>query len=78
MIQFGSETATKYDYLIGMIEGCMEKDSDIVATEKLLDSLIQELKKESYIDFMNWLIDEKYCLKNPVDDCVNAFIELSK
>ena len=34
----------KYSYLIGMIEGCMPEDSDIVATEQLLESFLVDLQ----------------------------------
>ena len=34
----------KYDYLIGMIEGCMNEDNNIVETEKLLESLLMDLR----------------------------------
>ena len=37
-------TEDKYNYLIGMIEGCMNNDSDIVSTEQLLESLLIDLK----------------------------------
>ena len=34
--------ATTYELLIGMIEGCMPNDDDMVTTEKLLDKLLLE------------------------------------
>jgi hypothetical protein len=34
---------TKYEFLIGMIEACMPDDEDVVYTEKLLDSLFEDL-----------------------------------
>jgi hypothetical protein len=37
-------TEEKYEYLIGMIEGCMPNDEDVVLTERLLDSLLTDLK----------------------------------
>ena len=37
-------TKEKYDCLIGMIEGCMNNDSNIVTSELLLDSLLVDLK----------------------------------
>lgn len=36
----------KYEYLIGMIEGCMPNDDDVVTTEKLLDAYIPQFKKK--------------------------------
>lgn len=51
----------KYDYLIGMIEGCMECDNDVMATERLLDSFLIDLQyshpsvgvtKDSVISFI--------------------------
>jgi len=39
----GMSTETKYEYLIGMIEGCMIDDADIVDTETLLESLLVDL-----------------------------------
>ena len=37
--------------------------------------LIKQFKKDICIDFMYWLIEEKYCLKNPVNDVVDEFIK---
>ena len=37
-------TEEKYEYLIGMIEGCMWNDKDVVSTEKLLESLLIDLQ----------------------------------
>jgi len=37
---------TTYEYLIGMIEGCMPNDNDVVTTEKLLDKLIKEYAQQ--------------------------------
>lgn len=42
------------------------------------EKLLNQFKKEACIDFMNWLIEEKYCLKNPVEDCVNDYLKLIK
>ena len=39
--------------------------------------LINQFEKNILTDFMQWLIDEKYCLENPVDDCVNDYIKLT-
>ena len=36
-------TEEKYESLIGMIEGCMPDDDDIVHTEQLLESLLIDL-----------------------------------
>ncbi|HDY66575.1 hypothetical protein LCGC14_2170030 [marine sediment metagenome] len=33
---------TTYDIIIGMIEGCMPNDKDVIVTEKLLDKLLEE------------------------------------
>ena len=36
-------TQDKYEYLIGMIEGCMAEDKDVVHTEQLLEALLIDL-----------------------------------
>jgi len=41
---------TTYEYLIGMIEGCMPNDNDVVTTEKLLDKLIKEYAQQYTLD----------------------------
>jgi len=53
----GMTTKDKYDYLIGLIEGCMECDNDVMATERLLDSLLIDLRT-------------KYPVFSPVDSVV--------
>ena len=36
--------------------------------------LIEQFKKDELADFMQWLIDEKYCLQNPIEDCVDEYL----
>ena len=54
----------------------ISKDLIYIDNKKAIE-LINQFKEEISVDFMTWLIEEKYCLQNPVNDCVDAFIELS-
>ena len=53
-------TQDKYEYLIGMIEGCMPDNREVVETEKLLEALL--------IDLIN-----KYPVFSPTDARVTFF-----
>ena len=53
-------TQDKYEYLIGMIEGCMTEDKDVVHTEQLLEALL--------VDLIN-----KYPVFSPTDSRVHFF-----
>ena len=45
---------------------------------KIQINLINQFRKDELADFMQWLIKEKYCLENPIEDCVNDYIKLTK
>ena len=65
--------------LIDELNGCFTNNGNArfiyyKGAEKLLD----QFRKDELIDFMQWLIDEKYCLENPIEDCVNNYIKLTK
>jgi len=64
----------KYQYLIGMIEGCMPNDEDVVATEKLLDAYINQFKKGQIINFNKWLFDNHSSFEIP-DRIVRDYIK---
>ena len=61
---------SKYDLIIGFIEGCMPNDKDVVATEQVLDSLLEGLgitfeeRKEIKWNEICWY--DAYCIKGPL------------
>lgn len=75
MIKEDIEKAAKYLSNAGYGRGTNYTTNTVA---NLMVEYARKVKKDELANFMQWLIKEKYCLKNPVDDCVDAFIELSK
>ena len=75
MIKKDIEKAAKYLSNAGYGRGTNYTTNTVA---NLMAEYARKVKKDELADFMQWLIDEKYCLENPIEDCVNSYVELIK